>query len=942
MIYRPFYHFVADEDLATHGDDWLPVLDPTQTPPLAPWGIVFDMPTYPGATVNVPVFWSIMDKRCHQSLDGGTYLLPGGTSTDEFEDAIYFMLPYAWGSATLVGPLGSQPPGLIPGGPPLPNRSVLKRPLYERVAANTHNPPLGTKPNLLQDGVQWVRRGIGTRIGSDESMKVGTSPQGTRSIYVGSADGVVSRLVVDATGCALAVAAQSRDLPNNRPIRDLGVSIRGLALGELDSNHAGNEVVVGTHRGLHVLDGETLDLIRETIFANWEYMNPRRIQVVDLDPTNGNGNEILLCSDGGHLLVFNANLGLVTSYPEPGIADLVATNGGNFTLQGGFGLPVFLYSHRRQIVALDLSRTGSPATTLLATSGNIVGTPEDMDLVQWNGQPALVTIISGPTSIAGQPNAIRVYDLNLNLITALVTPPPLVPPPDELPSDGIHVAVGQKNGTTRIVVLKGSTLSVYNTSCANLGTPKDLGSYGPSTQPISLEVKDLVGSSSDEVIIGTDAGHVVWFTFDQLETTSPLLAIPTCPGAPGYAQSNQSLSATWGMTTDGSDQLHVVDQTATVWSVDPTTGAPSYVTRFEDHNPATYTYGPLPTFPIRDLAWLGPVLPDNATTFVLNPLYPNEVTFGRFAAIYLPPPEDKWTDVLYLTWIHGGFLTCNGAGDVGTWPDGSQRFFFWNGQTDFTLSKNLMIEGKVLPSTVCSSSWASTNLSSGGGGAPSYLLDLRNDQRSPLAVLEDTQALRLGYVRSPPGSGASPDVVASTLGGSVQIVDPTIPPSLQESADYGWGGMALAVGDLGGGTDARAEIVMGTVAGSTTFSETDLSGYLQSLHWDATTGQLVLDSRTRLGAWGICGLAIANIDATTTDPELIVCTAEGDLMIFELVGGTQIGTKLYHRGFEGAVGMYNAMHVGDHVDNVTGAPTPDSKLEIYLAGSLGLRRLDVQ
>ncbi len=56
----------------------------------------------------------------------------------------------------------------------------------------------------------------------------------------------------------------------------------------------------------------------------------------------------------------------------------------------------------------------------------------------------------------------------------------------------------------------------------------------------------------------------------------------------------------------------------------------------------------------------------------------------------------------------------------------------------------------------------------------------------------------------------------------------------------------------------------------------------------------------------------------------------------------QLGTKLYHRGFAGGVGMYNSIHVANYVNNTTGAAVPDQKLEVYLAGSFGMRRLDVQ
>jgi hypothetical protein len=144
--------------------------------------------------------------------------------------------------------------------------------------------------------------------------------------------------------------------------------------------------------------------------------------------------------------------------------------------------------------------------------------------------------------------------------------------------------------------------------------------------------------------------------------------------------------------------------------------------------------------------------------------------------------------------------------------------------------------------------------------------------------------------------------------------------------------------DVSTGTTTR----IGTVASPAAASEARLSASIHVLQW-VGNGFSQLSSVRPLhngahGVYGICGLAVANVDGQAGE-ELLATTLEGDLLVYQLTGGV-IGSLLYHRGFAGAIGTYSSIHVGDHLNNTTGAIGGDLKIEVYLAGSAGIIRLD--
>lgn len=100
---------------------------------------------------------------------------------------------------------------------------------------------------------------------------------------------------------------------------------------------------------------------------------------------------------------------------------------------------------------------------------------------------------------------------------------------------------------------------------------------------------------------------------------------------------------------------------------------------------------------------------------------------------------------------------------------------------------------------------------------------------------------------------------------------------------------------------------------------------------------------------GWSGIAIADVVPTSGSNEfqgneLVVTSLDGYLLVFGVSGsnGNYSLSLLYKKGFVGALGAHNSIHVGDYAVNGTLQAGSDGKKEVYVAGSFGLRRFDVQ
>ncbi|MGE3173703.1 MAG: hypothetical protein AB7O97_13850 [Planctomycetota bacterium] len=101
---------------------------------------------------------------------------------------------------------------------------------------------------------------------------------------------------------------------------------------------------------------------------------------------------------------------------------------------------------------------------------------------------------------------------------------------------------------------------------------------------------------------------------------------------------------------------------------------------------------------------------------------------------------------------------------------------------------------------------------------------------------------------------------------------------------------------------------------------------------------LVLDGQTVLGAqampkvFGVCGMAAGQLPDASGQPVdvLVVGALDGHLLILDLDPAGGLQSLRYQTLVEGAVGNYNAIEFAD-LDQ-------DGENELYVAGSLGLRR----
>jgi hypothetical protein len=147
-------------------------------------------------------------------------------------------------------------------------------------------------------------------------------------VYVGSADGVVTKLRVDTT--------PPKEFQIEKQSESLGYAAVGLVVGKLDGQN--DEVLVATYRALHRLD---LSLVPRQGIPNelalpWEHTRPTHLQIVDL--FDDGQSYLLYTTQHGQLVVRDKDLNLVCDYPEPAIADLVVPGiqmtGGSLTMSG--------------------------------------------------------------------------------------------------------------------------------------------------------------------------------------------------------------------------------------------------------------------------------------------------------------------------------------------------------------------------------------------------------------------------------------------------------------------------------------------------------------------------------------------------------------------------------------------------------------------------------
>ncbi len=184
-----------------------------------------------------------------------------------------------------------------------------------------------------------------------------------------------------------------------------------------------------------------------------------------------------------------------------------------------------------------------------------------------------------------------------------------------------------------------------------------------------------------------------------------------------------------------------------------------------------------------------------------------------------------------------------------------------------------------------------------------------------------------------------PQVVATCMGGRVMVLSGVDGKILWESDDFGVGGMALAVADLdGNGFD---EVVFAPVYSPIAHTGGKVRSHLRVLSGNSSGGMTLIstvpigdpnnDDFVGYGACGVAALALPN----STSKSILVTTLNGELVVFAQTNGVVDPNPVFRRVVEGSIGAYNSIVLAN-LDPV------DPKPELYLGGSSGIRRFDLQ
>ncbi|MEM7201716.1 MAG: hypothetical protein AAF628_15715 [Planctomycetota bacterium] len=998
-ILRPLFFLAGDVDTVTHANDWVQHLDPSlQSPNNLRSGKVQMQGMF-----QADVYWSVVGKSCHGDGAFGepVYIHPHtagtcqGSQCHELREAVYLMVDKARDQIDIS--IAERPPKVVPKANTLatldPHDHVLARNAVRQV-------PGSTKPGLLTESTSFQRLGNGLWLGWNESLVVRN-----QSIWTGSADGVITRFVrqIETPGVLepLVAAARSQDALGGD--YSLGYGVWALAVGEVDGSNPGEELVAAGYRRIAVFKADTLELVRsqdapfgsphDAFVDSW----PERISIADIESANA-GNEIIFHTRQGKIIVMNGQLQQLGWHGEAGVRELlVGPNPGVLTPGTSFTKPVYAMTARGHLARLELnSNDPSNMGRLAALSELQHGEGWDLEVVQW-GSPAETKVLGlfrnsftqGETPISGtEATALRMFDpSDLSLDASFGS----IDDPDgsgnyvvgNAISRGLEPAVAvasDATGNPLLVVLHGHHLAVWDSSESLVGL-KYLETYAPAVKATAVEAGDLDGLPGDEIVVSTLAGHVVWFSLAELQTPGTDLGLTRTMQLSGTTlyqhRTNTTLAGTWplALKTDASGtalELHAIDQTGTWWTVDPATGVPTFVDEVGLPNavvPTGLAYGGAGTENLVAPAQGGaPGTPTDWFTARV-PGTTDQYALSTVAYTLTQPATGMWglTQRLPTSFLDSGFWLHYSTGGVwspqpspATWPcaptTGEAHAAWWVSTLGYP-NHVQAAQYSLTPGTPATASiqavWNSTGPDVGGGAhppAPEYPGDgisLRTELR---AGVYSQQSCKIGTVHP---VRTAPQVVVSGTDGVVMILDSqpgavTSDAILTQSADFGYGGMALALSDLD--SDGNDEILFAPYYDQVDGQGNSPGASLRVLDHDGTSLQILDEAALGYGGaapdfpgYAASGIAVWDLDGDGNE-EILVTTLNGEIVAFtwDPLDGpepTPLGQfPVYHHMTEGSVGGFNSIVVADLLP----AGAPDGDVEVYIAGSMGLRRFDTQ
>lgn len=746
-LHGPFIWLQPDEDTIGHGTDSLPIL--TGTREYTPRWVSSSLPTLAFTTV---------DRRCHESGWHRTALNGAGPAWEGRDDALE-LVPQALQEWTAIVP--PVPPRLTDDGTEDSYAWVLDRALPPDDVPGA-NPPLFLDPTFGAGTTPGRSAGAGLALGRDESLRFADVPGAGKSVFVGGADGVVTRFVLDTATKAFDVAAQS--VP-------LGAFVTALAVGELNDGHSGMEVVVGTKQHLFILDAATLAVLNHReMQGGFDHTWPRRIQIANvIDSPDYPGQDIVMTTLMGHLLVFSSDDGLnfidMVDFGEPGIQDFAVLEGQvNVGAHTASVTPVLLLSLRGHTINVSLndinnplSRNPAPAEMQSWTDGEH-GLPADLEIVDapnGNGKVAVALYSHEGSDGTKDIPQIRCFDaltmrpaglgthgirdglgwkglnvLGLDMISADIAP--------------VHLA-GTNGALAGFVVLLGARIAwvpADGTRPIQVEGYK-LDGFAPASRALAVITADLTTRAGEiykeEIILSTLAGHLVWMHLEDLLANGGseyLLSVgpPPDPVPPDAVipYTNQTLSGQWGLIAADAGQgmkLYGANQAGGLYEIDPATGVGTRRGVFrETHDTSlgTTRQPSVVTSPIRALAQLGSTVTQSSALEAAMPASSGSGAPLRW--IETSPWEDWANNIVHPLWVKGwraignaivdyrsqlpvidGFAAFVAGGDAiasgGSVPGATKQLQWWGGDVD---AFSNMIQGAYVSSTHLLDNWYSS------------------------------------------------------------------------------------------------------------------------------------------------------------------------------------------------------------------------------------------
>ncbi len=555
-----------------------------------------------------------------------------------------------------------------------------------------------------------------------------------------------------------------------------------------------------------------------------------------------------------------------------------------------------------------------------------------------------------------------------------------------------------------LLVLVGDRLHLYNQLGQLLGfrnlnwvvqtgnPPQPANRYMPfGCQTHVMAVGDLVDNSAtgssgpydQEVVVATQSGALLWLHInDILNATTDLP--PSYHLAVGGATSsiqprtNQSMSATWGITQRAGDtaRLHLLDQRGGYWTV-TANGAVELRDReiagagargWDDLGNRDAIGNPIP---LTSTGWqntkleigLRP-LPSGYSLshrILPKPWCPLDAVNVSFELSGGPYLLNNWIRSAAPSYSFQGFVVHHWSGAVVDTGLGREVWSWGLGANQFSAWGNLIqgIRFPPLPGSTWNATgiWASTD-DDGTTGAVADRLDY-HDLRSFVGEppIMTHQAIRAFTI---PGSGA-PVLVLGCPGGGVRVLLPgamatsalfsqhSLGTIAATSADYGYGGGALAAKQMANGDlqiwfgtlyepPPRPADYPGTAPGILGNGEV-ASGGVHLLTWSPSSPANLTTVQSRgltptpslpRGGYGVVGMAVGDVLAGIPGDELVVATLSGDIMV---LNPTTL-TELWRTHVPGGVGYCNSIRIAN-----LNAPL-DSLNELYVAGSFGIWRFE--